>query len=112
MAATKITSIQLLALYVGGRDGGIITAALAAQTGKIIHLIECLEDDTTFTVLAGTDADGTTARNYITGNGYSGVALPKGTLVPSAFGGKISSYTCDKAVRYFRLPDTSPIQND
>jgi hypothetical protein len=112
MAATKITSIQLLALYVGGRDGGVIQAASTAASGKVIHMIECLEADTTFTVLAGVDADGSTARNYITDNGYSGVALPQGTLVCAAFGGKISSFTADKAVRYFRLPNTSPIQND
>lgn len=112
MAATKITSIQLLALYVGGRDGGINVAASTAQTAKVIHLIECLEEDTVFSVLAGVDADGSTARNYVVANGYGSVTLPKGTLVFAAFGGKISSFTCNKKVRYFRLPNTTPIQND
>ena len=107
----KITEIQLLSLYVGGRDGGIIVAASTATTGKVIHLIECLEADTTFSVLAGADQDGT-ARNLVTANGYSGVALPKGTLVFAPFGGKLSSFTADKAVRYFRMPTTERLQND
>ena len=107
-----ISNIQLLSLYVGGRDGGIIVAASAAQTTKVIHLIECLEANTTFTVLAGVDQDGSTARNYITGNGYSGVALPQGHLVFAPFGGKISSFTADKAVRYFRMAKTERTQND
>lgn len=108
---SKITEIQLLSLYVGGRDGGILVAASTATTGKVIHMIECLEADTTFSVLAGEDQD-ESARNLITGNGYSGVALPIGTLVFAPFGGKIEDFTADKAVRYFRLADTNREQND
>jgi len=106
-----IGDLQLLSLFVGGRDGGIIVAASAAQTSKVIHLIECLEADTTFTVLAGEDQDGT-ARNLITANGYSGVALPQGKLVAAPFGGHIDSFTADKAVQYYRLPETKRLQND
>lgn len=107
----KIQDIQLLSLYVGGRDGGIIVAASAAQTGKVIHMIECLEANTTFTVLTAEDKD-ESARNMLTANGYAGVALPQGHLVCAPFGGKISAFTADKAVRYFRLPSTERLQND
>ena len=109
--AQDIGNIQLLSLYVGGRDGGIIIAASAAQTTKVVHLIQCLENDTTFTVLAGEDQNGT-ARNLITANGYSGVALEKGTLVFAPFGGKLSSFTADKKLRYFRMAATGRSQND
>lgn len=107
----KIQEIQLLSLYVGGRDGGIIVAASAAQTSKVIHMIEVLEEGTTFSVLAGEDQDGT-ARNLISDNGYSGVALGKGSLVFAPFGGKISSYTADGLTRYFRMAATGRTQND
>lgn len=107
----RINLAQLNALFVGGRDGGIIVAASTATTTKVIHMIECLEADTTFSVLAGADQDGTT-RNLITANGYSGVALPIGTLVFAPFGGNIDSFTADKAVRYFRLPTTERKQTD
>lgn len=106
-----IQDIQLLSLYVGGRDGGTIVAASTATEDKVIHMIECLEADTTFSVLAGEDQDGT-ARNMITGNGYSGVALPQNTLVFAPFGGKIEDFTADKAVRYFRMATTERTQND
>ena len=109
---SRISNTQLFSLMLGGRDGGIIVAGTTATTGKVIHLIECLEADTTFTVLAGVEADGSTARNYIVANGYSGVALPIGHLIGAPLGGKISSFTADKAVRYFRLPTTSTVQND
>ncbi len=109
--AAKITVTQMLALFVGGRDGGINVAASAAQTSKVIHMIECLEDTTTFTVLAGADQDGT-ARNLITANGYSGLTVSKGYLVFAPFGGNLDSFTADKAVRYFRLPTTERNQTD
>ena len=109
--AQDISNIQLLSLYVGGRDGGIRVAASAAQTGKIIHMIQCLEDGTEFTVLAGEDQDGT-ARNYLTANGYSGETWDKGSLHFAPFGGKISSFTADKKVRYFRMAATKRSQND
>jgi len=107
----NITNIQLLSLYVGGRDGGIIVAASTATSGKVIHMIECLEADTTFSVLAGEDQD-ETARNMLTANGYAGVALPQGHLVCAPFGGKISAFTADKAVRYFRMAASERKQND
>ena len=110
--AQKIQDIQLLSLYVGGRDGGIVVAASTATTAKVIHMIQCLEDDTEFTVLAGVEQDGTTARNLITGNGYSGIKWAKVSLHFAPFGGKISSFTADKAVRYFRMADTGRTQND
>ena len=106
-----ISNIQLLSLYVGGRDGGIRVAA-SAVSGKVIHLIQCLEDDTEFTVLAGVEQDGTTARNYVTENGYSGAKWDKGSLHFAPFGGKISSFTADKDVRYFRMAKTERKQND
>ena len=106
-----ITELQMLSLYVGGRDGGIIVAASAAQTTKVIHMIECLEASTTFTVLTAEDQD-ESARNMLTANGYAGVALPQGHLVFSPFGGKISAFTADKKVRYLRMPTTERLQND
>ena len=107
----KISLVQINSLFVGGRDGGILVAASTATTAKVIHLIECLEADTTFTVLDGADQD-TTTRNLITANGYSGVALPIGTLVFAPFGGNIDSFTADKAVRYFRMATTERKQTD
>ena len=107
----KISITQILSLFVGGRDGGINVAASTATTAKVIHMIECLEDTTIFTVLAGADQDGTT-RNLITANGYSGLELSKGYLVFAPFGGNIDSFTADKAVRYFRLPTTERKQTD
>ena len=109
--ANRISLVQINSLFIGGRDGGIIVAASAAQTTKVIHLIECLEANTTFTVLAGADQDGTT-RNLITANGYSGVALPQGTLVFAPFGGNIDSFTADKIVRYSRYATTERKQTD
>lgn len=108
----KIQDIQLLSLYVGGRDGGVYVAGSTAKTGQVIHMIECLEDGTTFSVLSGVDQDGTTARNYLTANGYNGIAWSKGSLHFSPFGGKISSFTADKAVRIFRYAKTERTQND
>ena len=106
-----ISQLQMQSLYVGGRDGGIIVAASTATEDKVIHMIECLEADTTFTVLEGEDQSGT-AQDLIASNGYSGVALPQGTLVFSSFGGFIADFTADKIVRYFRLPATERTQND
>ena len=109
--AQDIGNIQLLSLYVGGRDGGIYVAASTAQSGKVIHMIQCLEDTTEFTVLAGEDQD-ETARDYITDNGYSGVTWDKGSLHFAPFGGKIEEFTADKPVRYFRLAASGRSQND
>ncbi len=106
-----ITELQMLSLYVGGRDGGIRVAASAAQTTKMIHLIQCLEDDTEFSVLAGEDQD-EAAREYLADNGYSGAKWDKGSLHFAPLGGKISSFTADKSVRYFRMPTTERLQND
>lgn len=107
----QITQLQMLSLYVGGRDGGILVAASTATSGKVIHMIECLEANTTFTVLTAEDQD-ESARNMLTANGYAGVALPQGHLVCAPFGGKISAFTADKAVRYLRMPTTERNQND
>lgn len=106
-----ITELQMLSLYVGGRDGGIIVAASVAQTGKVIHIIECLEAATTFTVLTAADQD-ESPRNMLTTNGYATVALPQGHLVFAPFGGKISAFTADKAVRYLRMATTERKQTD
>jgi hypothetical protein len=107
----KIQNWQLLSLYVGGRDGGVIVAASTATSSKVIHMIECLEADTTFTVLTAEDQD-ESARNMLTANGYAGVALPQGHLVCAPFGGHISAFTADKAVRYLRMPASERLQND
>ena len=107
----QITNIQLLSLYVGGRDGGVQVAASTAKTGLVVHMIECLEDDTEFTVLAGEDQD-ETAREYLANNGYTGIKWAKGSLHFAPFGGKITSFTADKAVRMYRLADTDRNQND
>lgn len=106
----KINEMQMLSLFVGGRDGGII-AASGAVSGQVIHMIEVLEDDTTFTVLSGENQDGT-ARNLISANGYNGVALGAGALVFAPFGGYISAFTADKSVRYFRMPASDRTQNN
>lgn len=107
----RIQNIQLLSLYVGGRDGGVIKAGAAAVTGAVIHLIEVLEEGATFSVLTAEDQDGS-ARNMLTANGYASVALSKGFLVFAPFGGKITDYTCDKKTRYLRMSATSREQND
>jgi len=111
MSNPKLNEIQFLSRFVGGRDGGIHVAASTATTGKVIHMIQCLEDSTEFSVLAGEDQDGS-ARNYVTGNGYSGITWDKGSLHFAPMGGHISSFTADKAVRYFRLPKSDRTQND
>ncbi len=111
MSNPKIIDNQLLSLYVGGRDGGIIVAASAAQTAKVVHLIQCLEDVTTFSVLSGNDQDDT-ARNLLTANGYAGVALDKGTLVFAPYGGKLTTFTADKKLRYFRMAASDRTQNN
>lgn len=102
---------QMLSLYVGGRDGGIHNAASNALTSEVIHMIECLEDTTVFTVLSGKDQDGT-ARNYITTNDYGGEEWAKGDLIFAPFGGFLDTVTCDKRIRYYRLPTTSRKQID
>ena len=109
--AQDIGNIQLLSLYVGGRDGGIYVAASAAQTSKIIHLIQCLQDDTEFSVLAGEDQD-ETAREWLADNDYTGIKWDKGSGHFAPVGGKISSFTADKPVRYFRMAATGRSQND
>ena len=107
----EISNFELAGLELGGRDGGVIVAGAAAQTGKVINMIECLEASTTFTVLAGEDQN-TSARNLIVANGYSGIALPIGTKVFAPIGGHISSYTADKITRYSKLPGSNRTQNN
>ena len=108
---SKIKNQQLLSLYVGGRDGGIIKAGAAAVSGAVIHTVQVMEDAATFSVLTAEDQDGT-ARNMLTANGYAGVALDKGFLVFAPFGGKITAYTCDKKTRYLRMATSNSEQND
>lgn len=108
---TKITNNQLLSLQFGGRDGGIYKAASTAVEDAVIHMIELLADDTTFTVLAAEDQDGT-VRNMLTANGYATIALAKTVKIYAPFGGKITDFTADKPVRYFRLPTSNRSQND
>ncbi len=106
-----LTQLQLLSLYVGGRDGGKHNAASNALTNQVIHMIECLEDTTVFSVLSGKDQDGT-ARNYITTNDYGGEEWKAGTLIFAPTGGFIDTVTADKRLRYYRMPTTSRIQID
>jgi hypothetical protein len=106
-----ISNFELAGLELGGNDGGIIVAASAAQTSKVINMIECLEAATTFTALEGENQDGT-ARNLLTANGYAGVALPIGTKVFAPIGGFIEEYTADKITRYSKLPGSNRTQNN
>lgn len=107
----NLSEIQFLSLYVGGIDGGIVQDAASAFTAGEVHLIEILEDDTEFTVLSGKNQDDT-ARNFITDNNYSGKKWGKGYLVFAPFAGYIDTFTADKDVRYFRIPDTGRKRNE
>ena len=106
-----ISELQVLSLNQGGRDGGIVVAASVATEDEIIDKIECLEASTTFTVLAGQDQDGT-ARDLIADNGYSGIALPIGTVIWAPFGGFIEDFTADQIVRYSRMAASGRDKND
>ena len=108
--ARDLNALDFFALYLGGKDGGQYVAGATATTAKQIQLIEVMEDIATFSVLSGENQDGT-SRNMLTGNGYTGIAFNRGDLIYAPYGGFISAFTCDKAVRYFSFPDTNRTLN-
>lgn len=107
--ARDLTQIDFLSLYLGGEDGGVYVASATAVTGKQIALIEVMDDSATFSVLSGEAQNGSAIdmvnaaqNNY----GVSG-AWNRGDLIAAPMGGFISAFTCDKACRYFRVPDSN-----
>jgi len=109
--ARDLGLMDLSALALGGKDGGMLAAASAAVAGVKCHVIEVLEDSATFTLMTAENQDGS-ARNMLSANGYDSVVLAVGTLVYAPFGGFISAFTCDKATRRFTLPDSNRLQNN
>jgi hypothetical protein len=106
-----LNEIGYLGLYVGGEDGGIRVNASTAVSDEEIHVIEILEDNTTFTVLTGKDQGGTT-RDYMTSNNYTGKLWQPGTLIFAPQGGYITTYTADKETRRFKMANTSRKRNE
>lgn len=100
-----LSSLQYLALYVGGADGGRIQNASTALTDGEVHMIE-MRASGSFSVLNAIDSGGSTV-DMLADNNYTGKSFDAGALIFAPYGGYIEDFTSDAEVRYFKLPNTS-----